>query len=144
MEDRPTFGITRSLDDLIKVFIVRGIVFMDEQHVRYQEEMDAHEHTAVHILGQINGEPIAAGRIRYEGPFAKLERLAVRKEYRRQGYGDELLLFAMGVARDAGFTKFKLHAQIAAKAFYSRHGFKVQGAPFMEAGIEHCLMVRED
>ncbi len=144
MENRPTFRIARSLDDLIKVFIVRGIVFLEEQHVRYHEEMDEHEHAAIHILGEIEGEPIAAGRIRFLGPFAKLERMAVRKPYRGAGYGDELVRFAMTVARDNGFHKFKLNAQIAARDFYTRHGFRVCGENFVEANIEHCPMIRED
>lgn len=144
MENRPTFRLARSLDDLIKVFIVRGIVFMDEQHVAYREEMDEHEHAAIHILGEIGGEPIAAGRIRFTGSFAKLERLAVRKPYRGRGYGDQLVRFAMDVARGMGFHRFKLNAQVAVRHFYARHGFRVCGENFMEADIEHCPMIRED
>lgn len=144
MENRPTFRIARSLDDLVKVFIVRGIVFLEEQRVSYRDEMDAHEHAAIHILGEIEGEPIAAGRIRFIGPSAKLERLAVRKPYRGRGYGDELVRFAMYVARDRGFNEFRLNAQIAARDFYARHGFHICGDNFIEANIEHCPMVRED
>lgn len=144
MENRPIFRIAQSLDDLIKVFVVRGIVFLDEQHVSYQEEMDEHEHAAIHILGEIDGEPIAAGRVRLLGSFAKLERLAVRKPYRGNGYGDQLMRFAMEVARDLGFSRFKLNAQLTVRDFYGRHGFQVCGENFMEANIEHCPMIRED
>jgi predicted GNAT family N-acyltransferase len=132
------------VDDLIKAFIVRGIVFMDEQHVSYREEVDEHEHAAVHILGELDGEPIAAGRIRFLGSFAKLERLALRKEYRGRGYRSELLRFAMDVARDSGYSTFKLHAQVTAQPFYLKHGFTIRGDTFLEADIEHCLMVREE
>jgi predicted GNAT family N-acyltransferase len=144
MENRPTFRIARSLDDLIKVFIVRGIVFMDEQHVSYHEEMDEHEHAAIHILGEIDGEPIAAGRIRFTGPCAKLERLAVRRPYRGRGYGDRLVRFAMDVARNMGFNQFRLNAQITVRDFYAKHGFRVCGENFVEANIEHCPMIHED
>jgi predicted GNAT family N-acyltransferase len=144
MENRPTFRIARSMDDLIKVFVVRGIVFLDEQRVSYREEMDEHEHAAIHILGEIDGEPVAAGRIRFLDAFAKLERLAVRKPYRGNGYGDQLMRFAMEVARDRGFSKFRLNAQVAVRDFYARHGFQVCGENFMEANIEHCPMIRED
>lgn len=117
---------------------------MDEQHVSYREEMDEHEHAAVHILAELDEEPIAAGRIRFIGAFAKIERLALRKEYRGRGYGNELLRFAMDVARGLGFRKFKLHAQVAAKPFYAKHGFESQGETFLEANIEHCVMVRQE
>jgi len=117
---------------------------MDEQHVRYGQEMDEHEHAAIHILGELDGEPIAAGRIRFTGPFAKLERLAVRKPYRGRGYGDQLVRFAMDVARGMGSNRFKLNAQLAVRDFYARHGFRVCGENFTEANIEHCPMIRED
>ena len=142
MKGQPTFRIARSLDDLVKVFIVRAIVFMDEQHVSYGEEMDDQEHAAVHLLGEVDAEPIAAGRVRFSGSFAKLERLAVRREWRGRGYGSDLLRFAMQVASEAGFRQFKLHAQLATRDFYRKHGFQVRGRTFVEAGIEHCLMVR--
>jgi len=144
MDNRPTFRIAQSLDDLIKAFIVRGIVFMDEQGVSFREEMDEHEHAAIHILGEIEGEPMAAARIRLLGPFAKLERMAIRREYRGRGYGSALLGFAMKVARERGVTQFKLHAQTTALAFYAKQGFQPQGDTFLEANIQHRLMTKED
>ncbi len=144
MKSQPTFRIARSLDDLMKVFMVRAIVFMEEQHIRCREEIDEHEHSALHVLGEIESEPVAAGRIRFLGDSAKLERLAVRKEYRSKGCGSKLLAFMIATARDAGFTRFKLHAQVAARRFYARQGFEVRGEPFLEVNIEHCLMVKEE
>lgn len=144
MESQPTFKIVQSLDDLIKALIVRGIVFIGEQHVGYRDEVDEHEYSAVHILGELDGEPIAAARVRFDGPSAWLQRFAVRKEHRGRGYGAELLRFAMQVARRCGFSTFHIHAQVTAKRFYSKHGFEVRGDTFLKAGIEHCLMVRAE
>jgi predicted GNAT family N-acyltransferase len=144
MASEVTFRIARSVDDLIKVFVVRGIVFVGEQDVRYAEEMDEHEHAAVHVLGELDGEPVAAARVRYLDGVAKLERMAVRKEHRGRGFGSDLLRFAMQLARDAGFTRFEVHAQLAAAPFYHDHGFRPQGDPFTEAGIQHCLMTKVD
>lgn len=138
------FRIARSLDDLFKVAVVRGIVFLGEQSTPYAIERDAYDLKAIHILGEIDGEPMAAGRIRGVGAYAKLERIAVRKEWRGRGYGSALMAFMMHVARQRGVTQFKLHAQIAAKGFYEKHGFHAVGEPFIEADIEHCLMVLED
>jgi predicted GNAT family N-acyltransferase len=144
MERKATFRVVRSLDDLIKALVVRGIVFVGEQGVSYAEEMDEHEHAAVHILGEIDGEPIAAARVRLLAGVAKLERMAVREEYRGRGCGTDLLNFAMQVAHDAGITRFKIHAQVAAAPFYEKHGFRRQGETFIEANIEHCLMIKDD
>jgi len=136
------FKIVESLDELIQVFIVRGIVFMEEQGVGYAIEKDSHEHSTLHILGEQAGEPIAAARIRFQGEYAKIERLAVRKQWRGKGYGNQLLDFAIATARGHGLRKFKLHAQTTAQAFYAKHGFEAAGDIFLEADIEHRLMVK--
>jgi len=137
------FRIARSPEDLVKAAVVRGIVFVEEQGTSYVIERDGYEDASVHVLGEIEGEPVAAGRIREVDGYAKLERLAVRKQWRGQGHGSRLIRYMMDVAREQGFTKFKLHAQVVAKGFYERHGFRAVGEPFIEAEIEHCLMVRD-
>jgi predicted GNAT family N-acyltransferase len=138
------FKVVETLDELIKTFIVRGIVFMEEQAVPYVIEKDPHEHSALHIIGELDQEPVATARIRFQGDCAKLERMAVRKQWRGQGYGRQLLDYTTATARHQGFKKFKLHAQITAQAFYEKHGFKPVGDIFKEANIEHRLMVKED
>ena len=47
------FRIAESFDDLIKVFMVRGIVFVEEQQAPYREEVDEHEFGAIQILGEV-------------------------------------------------------------------------------------------
>lgn len=141
--DCPIFRTVQNLDDLLKVLSVRAIVFIEEQQCPYDIEVDGHDQAAIHILGELAGEPIAAGRIRFLHPFAKLERLAIRQNWRGRGYGDKLLRFMMATVRDRGFETMKLHAQVQTTEFYCRHGFQPQGEVFVEAGIEHLLMVYE-
>ena len=137
------FRVVSSFEDLIKVFVVRGIVFVEEQAVAYGEEMDAHEFSAVHILGEHRREPVAAGRIRIVDQWAKLERIAVRKRFRRLNYGHQLVDFMVAHAHRQGFRKLKMHAQARLVNFYQQHGFQAQGDIFQEAGIDHYLMIRE-
>ena len=138
------FRIVKTLDELMKVFIVRGIVFIDEQEVPYSIEMDEHEYSALHILGEIENEPIAAGRLRFMNDWAKLERIAVRKEYRNRGYGHQLVDYMLSVARTRGYHKFRMHVQAHLRDYYGKHGFKVVGDLFKEADIDHYLMVMEE
>ena len=142
-QNGPIFRTVRNLDDLIKVLSVRSIVFVEEQQCPYAIEVDGQDQAAIHILGELEGEPIAAGRIRFLHPFAKLERLAVRPNWRGCGYGSKLLSFMMATARDLGFEAMKLHAQVQTTEFYRRHGFQQQGEVFQEAGIDHLLMFFE-
>jgi len=48
------------------------------------------------------------------------------------------------VAKERGFQKYKVHAQLYLKDFYQKHGFEVIGDMFKEAGIDHYLMIRND
>lgn len=138
------FKTVSTLDDLVKVFIIRGIVFIDEQNVPYIIEMDKHEYSALHILGEIDGEPMAAGRLRFLNGWAKLERIAVRKEFRNRGYGHDIVEFMLTLARERGYHKFKMHAQAHLRNYYARHGFNTLGEKFKEADIDHYVMVMED
>ncbi len=137
------FRVVTSQDDLLKVYSVRSIVFIEEQNCSYQIEVDGMDFIAMHVLGEIENEPFAAGRIRFLGDYVKFERLAIRKAYRGKGYGNQLLQFVMNAAREKGYSKFKLHAQVHALEFYEKHGFKAKGDVFLEADIEHQLMVYE-
>src|SRR3989339_1102599 len=138
------FKVVTNLEDLIKVFVVRGIVFIEEQGVPYNIEHDVHDSTATHILGEKNGEPFGAGRIRAIGEYAKLERIAIRKSYRGKGLGHKLTEFMITIAKEQGFKKLKLHAQSYLTDFYQKHGFEIVGDMFKEAGIDHYLMIRND
>ena len=139
------FQVVTNLEDLMKVFIVRGIVFVEEQGVPYEIEHDAYDLSATHILGEMDGEPFAAGRIRAVGEYAKLERVSsIRKQYRGKGLGHKLTEFMIAVAKEQGFKKFKVHAQAYLADFYQKHGFEIVGDMFKEAGIDHYLMVRDD
>jgi len=138
------FKVVTNPDDLIKVFIVRGIVFMEEQGVPYAIEHDAYDYSATHVLGEENGEPFATGRIRTHGKYAKLERIAIRKSYRGKNLGHELTEFMILTAKECGFKKFKVHAQAYLTDFYRKHGFEIVGDMFEEAGIDHYVMIHND
>ena len=96
------------------------------------------------MLGEIDGEPVAAGRLRCLPDYAKLERIAVRAPYRGRGIGSEITRFLIRVARSRGLSSYRMNAQAYLEEFYERLGFRVAGEVFMEADIEHVLMIRED
>jgi predicted GNAT family N-acyltransferase len=138
------FKRVHSPGELLRVLMIRAIVFMEEQGISCADEMDEHDLAALHVLGEIDGEPVACGRIRYQGDRAFLQRLAVRRAWRGRAIGSALLDFMLTECRKDGFRRFDLHAQIQAEAFYSRHGFSACGEEFLEAGIPHVHMRLED
>jgi predicted GNAT family N-acyltransferase len=75
-------------------------------------------------------------------PDGHVGRIAVHKEWRGQGVGTRITEYLTDVARERGFAEIYLHSQAQAAEFYTRLGFEARGQTFMEAGIEHVLMVR--
>ena len=85
--------IAHSLDDFMKVMIIRSIIFMAEYGHKYNMEFDDYELSSrTHLLAcEDNGEPIGIMRILKDGQEAKLERLAVVPEYRGKGISKEII-----------------------------------------------------
>ncbi len=119
---------------------IRNAVFSVEQGISETLDFDGRDHECVHVLAWIgDGESIGTARMLPDGHVG---RIAVCKEWRGQGVGTRLTEYLTEVARDRGFAEIHLHSQIQAAEFYSRLGFEARGDTFMEAGIEHVLMVR--
>jgi predicted GNAT family N-acyltransferase len=128
---------TRDLEHLRHV---REAVFVREQNVPLELEWDTQDEACVHVLAFDNeGAPIGTGRLLPDGHIG---RMAVLRAWRRQGVGGALLTELTRVARERGFTEVILNAQVQAIAFYTRHGFVIEGAEFLEAGIPHQTMRR--
>lgn len=124
---------------------LRRQVFQVEQGVPAAIEFDGLDGGCEHWLARWDGEPAGTVRLRElePGRWAKVERLAIARPFRRRGLGSALMAAACDRARERGFPRVKIHAQAYVRALYERLGFVVEGAPFEEAGIPHLRMVRE-
>jgi ElaA protein len=124
-------------------FAIRIAVFVEEQRVPREAELDRHEAEAVHLLALADGRPVGTMRWRAVPPAtAKLERVAVLPEARGLGIGRALMLEALRQVAAAGLAEAVLHAQTSAAPFYDRLGFVAEGEPFDEEGIQHIRMRR--
>ena len=123
---------------------VRTAVFIDEQQIPKEMEWDEADAVAVHAVALNRlGLPVATGRLLpAQDGVAKIGRMAVDKALRGSGLGRAVLEALMAVAQARGDREILLHAQCSAEVFYSRQGFKRQGAVFVEAGIAHIEMVK--
>jgi predicted GNAT family N-acyltransferase len=124
-------------DDEAILEAIRRRVFIEEQGVPREIEWDGREVEALHAIAELDGEPIGCGRLLPDG---RIGRLAVLPAFRGQGVGARLLEMLLGLARRRGQATVHLHAQLPARAFYERAGFRVRGEPFQEAGIAHIDM----
>ncbi|MDY0406155.1 GNAT family N-acetyltransferase [Virgibacillus sp. 179-BFC.A HS] len=129
--------------ELKLTFQVRTEVFIEEQHVPQDRELDEYDQTATHFLGLENGEPIAAGRFRIIEDYGKLERICVKKAYRKKSYGKQIILAMEKELYAQHIYKAKLHAQTHAIGFYEKLGYKIVSGEFMDAGIPHVSMEKQ-
>ncbi len=84
---------------------------------------------------------IGTCRLRFINNKAKLERMAIKKEYRKQGLGSALINKIFEFSKEKKLKEIYLHSQLKAKEFYLSNGFEViSEATFQEAGIEHIKM----
>ena len=126
---------------------VRMRVFVLEQQIPPEEELDEADATATHAIALHGGQIVGTGRMLLvdgddEGA-CRIGRMAVDREWRRHGVGGEILVFLEEQARRKGLTHCLLHAQEYVKAFYTGHGYVERGEVFMEAGIPHVEMIKE-
>ena len=127
--------------DMKRAHAIRRRVFIEEQQVPEEIEMDADDAHAFHALAILDGVAVGCGRMVEHGAGeVKIGRMAVLLDHRNTGVGAQILRFLIDRARARGFRKAILHAQLTAEGFYLKEGFSPVGGVFDEAGIAHRAM----
>ena len=121
---RESISIVRTIDDFMKIVAVRSIVYIAGQECPYDEEFDGNDFCGMHLLGTVNGEAVACLRIRFFAEFAKVERLAVRPEYRTSSIAFKIVRQALRIVARKGYTQVYGHAQNGLEKFWARFGSK--------------------
>lgn len=122
--------------------MIRNAVFVDEQHVPAELEVDADESKCTYLVGyDAENTPIGTLRLNPE-PFGfHVQRVAVVKAARGTGIGRQLMNAAIDTGRKAGAKRLVLGAQVHATGFYETLGFTFTDKPeFLDAGIKHREM----
>lgn len=123
------------------VIALRYEVFVFEQKVPEGMEIDAHDDSAHHMLVQdSNQNCVGVMRIVVKGNAGKIGRVAVARDYRRQGVGTEMMVKAVECCRSLKLESVTLDSQSYITSFYERLGFVQEGEKFMDAGIPHVRM----
>jgi predicted GNAT family N-acyltransferase len=135
--------VVHGLDDFLKIAAIRAAVFVGEQSCPFAEEFDGNDHAATHLLAYIEDEPAGCMRIRFFGDFAKMERLAVRREFRSSTVAFELVRASVELCKDKGFRRLYGHARKDLLPFWQRFGFQIRanGEPFRFSDHEFVEMV---
>ena len=131
-------------EGLSDAFAVRRAVFIEEQGVSEDEEMDGRDDEASHVVAYDGDRPVGTARLRTaEAGVGKVERVAVRAADRGEGIGRALMAEVESLAADRGVEALKLHAQTRVEGFYEKLDYETTSGVFQEAGIDHVAMVKE-
>lgn len=118
--------------------LIRTEVFIQEQNIAENEEWDVEDEKSLHFVMYDQNQAIATARLLENNSIG---RVAVLKNYRGQGIGQQLMQHIIAVAREEQRAFLKLSAQVHAIGFYENLGFQVQGESYLDCGILHVDML---
>ena len=128
-----------------EAYSIRKRVFIEEQGVPKEMELDEYDPLAQHALAYLHSECIGTPRLVTPpgsiGKVGRIGRMAVLPMHRRQGIGGRLLGALLELSKSQGISQLELHAQLSAIPFYEKYGFIAQGDIYDEAGIAHRDMI---
>lgn len=148
--------IVKTQEDLDAILDLRSAVFIDEQLVPEEEEIDdldslesIVDDKVIHLIAKENNKIIATARMFVEDrsiisssreTHLHVGRVAVRYDARKTGVGRLLMNKCHQVAVQRGYSMLTLSAQVQALGFYERLGYQARGKIYLDAGIEHLDM----
>lgn len=122
---------------------IRKKVFVEEQDVPAEMEVDELEDKTSHVVGYYEDQACVTARIyEIEPNIYKVQRVAVLKSFRKLGNGYKIMEEIERYVKELGGKKLKLGSQDHAIPFYEKAGFVVHGEGFIEAGIPHHTMIK--
>jgi ElaA protein len=136
------------IDELYDVLQLRSEVFVVEQDCVYQD-MDGKDRKALHVIGRNEqGNVVAYTRVFNAGDYfekASIGRVVVAKDARAFGYGHDIIKASIDAIKEKYQTKtIKISAQTYLRKFYNAHGFTQIGEEYLEDGIPHIAMIRNE
>lgn len=121
---------------------IRETVFVEEQGVPIELEIDERDPVCQHVLALVDDSPAGTARLDI-GQQGKVGRLAVLSHFRRQGLGRLIMCEIESMGYEYQLPYLWCHAQNTAVPFYKSIGYTVVGSDFLEANIVHCKMQKE-
>lgn len=129
--------------DIAACRALRLAVFVDEQGVPLDEEIDDMDNISTHLLAtDENGNAVGTARLYEVGNIGKIGRVCVLKQARGTGLGAALIEESLTELRKrSDLRQAKLGAQMHAIPFYQKFGFEIVGEQYLDGGIPHFDMV---
>jgi predicted GNAT family N-acyltransferase len=125
---------------------IRKKVFQEEQGIDQSLDFDGKDEHSDHFVAYKEKTAIGTGRLRYSfdgRKIAKVERMAVLKEFRGKGVGRQMIEAMHDYLKSKDVSDIKLDAQEGVKGFYEKMGYEQNGEVFVEVGLPHVQMVKQ-
>jgi predicted GNAT family N-acyltransferase len=137
--------IARTFEDMFKAMAIRSATYLAEQYCYFSEEYDGNDFCATHFIGYIGDDPAGCVRVRFFADFAKVERLAVRSEYRNSKLAFALARRAVDHCFAKGYRTIYGHSREDLVRFWRVFGFReMEGrTAFSFANIRYCELILE-
>lgn len=136
-------SIINSDETLQTAFDIRKKVFVEEQQVPMEIEIDEYEDEAIHFICSDGEEYVGASRLRFVDDYGKLERICVLQEARGKNFGKELIAAMEEEIIRQNIKEARLNAQTRAVTLYESVGYEVVSGEFMDANIPHVEMMKK-
>ena len=125
-----------------ETYLIRQKVFIQEQGVPEDMELDGLDPAATHVLAYEGRLCVGTGRlVTLDSHHAQIGRMAVLSDFRNRGIGKAILGHLIALAKEEGVLSLTLHSQVSAIPFYAKLGFIADGPIYEEAGIPHRNMM---
>lgn len=138
-----TIKLISNQEELNQAYHIRKVVFVDEQHVPIELEIDEFEEEAMHFLYLEENLAVGASRLRFINHVGKLERICILPAYRGKGYSKQLIQAMEEEAMKQSIHEVVLHAQVQVIPLYESVGYEIVSGEFMDAGIPHVEMKKQ-
>lgn len=119
-------------------FRLRREVFIVEQKVPEDEEFDAYDLAATHVVALSGGEVCGTLRVIHDEEHIKIGRVVVAIPARGRGVASTMIAHAIGLQKPG--SRFYLTAQTDKTALYEKFGFVAFGETFDDGGMPHIAM----
>ena len=121
---------------------IREAVFTNEQNIPVNEDLDEFDKDEKTVYCLVyDGEPLATGRLIYNGDYYKIGRVATLKAARKRGCGTAVVNALCEKSKALGAEYVIIEAQLHAVEFYNNLGFEIiSDDVIIDRGIKHKAM----
>lgn len=124
-----------TLEELFEICRLRMQVFVLEQKITEEEELDDEDYNCIHYYIKDSKKIISYARLITNNHTPIIGRVCTHINYRNMSYSSQII---EEIKKE--YTKLEISAQVRVIPFYEKLGFRTIGNIYLEAGIEHQKM----